>query len=80
MTQIVLIIPPPTRPAGTSTTDTNGVVTRSPPDAMDISDYQQGVKKIYDYETLHQKENRQKLFSLVWQQCTESMHPKIKAH
>jgi hypothetical protein len=79
MNQKVFIVPPPVRPAGTSTTDENGVVTQTPPDAMDISDYQ-GIKKIYDYETLHQKENRQKVFSLVWQQCTESMHAKIKAH
>jgi hypothetical protein len=25
-------------------------------------------------------ENRQKVFSLIWQQCTESMHAKIKAN
>ena len=51
----------------------------NPPDALDISDYQSD-KKTADYKTLHQHENRQKLFSLVWQQCTESMHAKIKAH
>ena len=79
MTQGVMIIPQPTRPVGRTVTDENGAVTRTPPDAMDISDYQ-GAKKIYNYEILHQKENQQKLFSLVWQQCTESMHAKIKAH
>jgi hypothetical protein len=50
-----------------------------PPDAMDISDYQ-SEKKTADYKLLHRTENQQKVFSLVWQQCTESMHAKIKAH
>jgi hypothetical protein len=33
-----------------------------------------------DYHIQNQFENRQKVFMLVWQQCTESMHAKIKAH
>lgn len=65
----------PTRPVSTTTTD--GTVV--PPDAMDVSDYQ-SAKKISDHQVQNQKENRQKVFSLVWQQCTESMHAKIKAH
>jgi hypothetical protein len=79
MKQGVVVIPMPTRPVGTTRTDANNVVTRTPPDALDISDYQ-SEKKTADYQILHQRENRQKLFSLVWQQCTESMHAKIKAH
>jgi hypothetical protein len=50
-----------------------------PIDAVDISDHQ-SEKKTADYQIQHQAENRQKVFSLVWQQCTESMHAKIKAH
>jgi hypothetical protein len=65
MTQAAVIIPMPARPKGT--------------DVLDISDYQ-SAKKIVDYQVQHQTENRQKVFSLVWQQCTESMHAKIKAH
>jgi hypothetical protein len=65
MTQAAVIIPMPARPKGT--------------DVLDISDYQ-SAKKIVDYQIQHQTENRQKVFSLVWQQCTESMHAKIKAH
>jgi hypothetical protein len=48
-------------------------------DVLDISNYQ-SAKKIVDNQEQHQSENRQKVFSLVWQQCTESMHAKIKAH
>lgn len=79
MAQKVTIIPLPTRPRGTTTTDVNNVVTTTPPDVLDISDYQ-SAKKTVDYQIMHQLENRQKLFSLVWQQCTESMRAKIKAH
>ncbi|WP_288992070.1 hypothetical protein [uncultured Marinobacter sp.] len=79
MTQGEVIIPLPTRPVGTRTTSTDGVVITTPPDALDISDYQ-SAKKTVDYQILNQKENRQKLFSLVWQQCTEPMHAKIRAH
>jgi hypothetical protein len=57
----------------------NGLTTSIiPPDVLDISDYQ-SAKKIVEYQTHNQSENRQKVFSLVWQQCTESMHAKIKA-
>lgn len=79
MTQTPVTIAFPTRPVSTSTTAADGTVTISPPDALDISDYQ-SEKKIADYKVLNQTENRQKVFSLVWQQCTESMHAKIKAH
>jgi hypothetical protein len=79
MTQRVSIIPLPTRPVGTTTT-VGGVVTTTPPDVLDISDYQ-SAKKTVDYKIQNQLENRQKLFSLlVWQQCTEPMHTKIKTH
>ncbi len=78
MTQKLVIIPTPTRPVGTRTTS-DGVVTITPPDVLDISDYQ-SAKKTVDYQILHQNENRQKIFSLVWQQCAEPMHAKIRAH
>ena len=79
MTQAPVSIPMPTRPVGTIVTSANGDVTVVPPDVLDISDYQ-SAKKIVDYQVQHQIENCQKVFSLVWQQCTESMHAKIKAH
>jgi hypothetical protein len=69
----------PSRPVGTIVTSANGDVTIVPPDVLDISDYQ-SAKKIVDYQVQHQTKNCQKVFSLVWQQCTESMHAKIKAH
>ena len=77
--QTAVVLPLPRRPASTSTTDMNGAITITPPDTLDISDYQ-SEKKIVDYRIHNQTENRQKIFSLVWQQCTESMHAKIKAH
>jgi hypothetical protein len=79
ITQAATIVPMPTRPVSTTTTDSQGNVATSPPDAPDISDCQ-SEKKIVDCQMQHQTENRQKIFSLVWQQCTESMHAKIKAH
>jgi hypothetical protein len=60
-------------------TSDNGLTTSIiPPDVLNISDYQ-SAKKIVDYQAQNQSENRQKVFSLVWQQCTESMNAKIKA-
>jgi hypothetical protein len=79
MTQATVTIPTPTRPVGTTVTATDGSISVTPPDVLDISDYQ-SAKKIVDYKVQYQTENRQKVFSLVWQQCTESMHAKIKAH
>jgi hypothetical protein len=81
MTQTNVVIPVPVRPQATIVYAADGVTVagQSPPDALDISDYQ-SAKKLYDYQTLNQTENRQKVFSLVWQQCTESMHAKIKAN
>jgi hypothetical protein len=79
MGQAASIIRLPSRPVVTSTTAADGTVTTRTPDALDISDYQ-SEKKIADYQIQHQTENRQKVFSLVWQQCTESMQAKIKAH
>jgi hypothetical protein len=78
-TQEVIIIPSPTRPVGTSATSADGVVTTAPPDALDISNHQ-SAKKTVDCQVLNQQENCQKLFSLVWQQCAEPMHAKIRAH
>jgi hypothetical protein len=68
-----------TRPVSISTTA--GTITTSPPDilVLDIRD-NQSAKKIIDCEVQHQTENQQKVFSLLWQQCTESMHAKIKTH
>jgi hypothetical protein len=80
MTQTAVIIQAPTRPVGFSVTSDNGLnTTIIPPDVLDISDYQ-SAKKSADYQTHNQSDNRQKVFSLVWQQCTESMHAKIKTH
>jgi hypothetical protein len=79
ITQTKTIISLPGRPTGRFTTATDGTRTVLPIDAIDISDYQ-SEKKTADYQIQHQAENRQKVFSLVWQQCTESMHAKIKAH
>jgi hypothetical protein len=80
MTQTAVIIQAPTRPIGDSVTSDNGLTTSIiPPDVFDISDYQ-SAKKIVDFQTQNQSENWQKVFSLVWQQCTESMNAKIKAH
>jgi hypothetical protein len=79
VTQEAVIIPLPVRPTGTTVRTTDGTVTVTPPDALDITDYQEE-KKIVDYQIQHQTENRQKIFSLVWQQCAKSMHAKIKAH
>jgi hypothetical protein len=79
MTQTAVIIQAPTRPMGVSVTSDNGLTTSIlPPDVLDISDYQ-SAKKIVEYQAENHSENRQKVFSLVWQQCTESMHAKIKA-
>jgi hypothetical protein len=75
-TEVKMQLPP--RPTGTTSTK-DGVATLIPPDALDISDYQ-GAKKMVDYQIHQQTENRQKLFSLIWQQCTEPLHAKIKAH
>jgi hypothetical protein len=79
MTQSAVIIPAPSRLVSTIVTATAGTITTTPPDVLDISDYQ-SEKKTSDYKLLHRAENRQKVYSLVWQQCTESMHAKIKAH
>jgi hypothetical protein len=78
MAQEHVAIQLPTRPAATIVT-TGTTTTTVPPDVMDISDYQ-SEKKIVDYKIQSQLENRQKIFSLVWQQCTEAMHAKVKAH
>ena len=80
MTQASVPITAPTRPTGTPVLNAEGViVSTTPPDALDISDYQ-SEKKLYDYQILNQNENRNKVYSLVWPQCTESMHAKIKSH
>jgi hypothetical protein len=79
MTQTAGIIQAPTRLIGVSVTSYNGLtISILPPDVLDISDYQ-SAKKIVDYQAQNQSENRQKIFLLVWKQCTESMHAKIKA-
>jgi hypothetical protein len=79
MTQTAVIIQAPTSTIGVSVTPDNGLTTSIiPPDVLDISDYQ-STQKIVDYQVQNQSENRQKVFSLVWQKFTESMHAKIKA-
>jgi hypothetical protein len=80
MTQTAVIIQAPTIPIGVSVTSGNGLTTTIIlPDVLDISDYQ-SANNIVDYQAQNQSENQQNVFSLVWQQCTESMHAKIKAY
>jgi hypothetical protein len=81
MTHTMVIIPMPVRPQATIVFAADGTteVSRTPPDSLDVSDYQ-SAKKLVDYQVLNQNENRHKVYSLVWQQCTESMHAKIKSH
>jgi hypothetical protein len=79
MTQEAVVIPLPTRPQATIIYTEGKETGRTQPDTLDISDYQ-SAKKIVDYQLLNQKENRNKVYSLVWQQCTESMHAKIKSN
>jgi len=81
ITQTVVVVPLPTRPTDATTTsnDADCTATVTPPDALDISDCQ-SAKKIVDCQIQHQKENRQKSFSLVWQRRAESTRAKIKAH
>jgi hypothetical protein len=78
MSQTKTTLAQPSRPSST-TTVVSGTTTVIPPDPMDVSDYQ-SAKKILDHKIQNQSENRQKIFSLVWQQCTEALHAKIKAH
>jgi hypothetical protein len=79
MTQTAVIILAPTRPVSMFLTATDGTITVTPPDVLDISNYQ-SAKKIVDYKVQYQNVNRQKVFFLVWQQCTKYMHVKIEAH
>jgi hypothetical protein len=70
----------PARPHATIIYEANSITeaSRIPPDTLDVSDYQ-SAKKLANYQVLNQTENRNKVFSLVWQQCTKSMHAKIKS-
>jgi hypothetical protein len=80
MTQTAVIIQAPLRPVGVSVTSHSGLTTSVLPlDALDIINYQ-SAKNIMDYQIHNPIENRQNIFLLVWQQCTESVHAKIKAH
>jgi hypothetical protein len=80
MTQTAGIIHAPTISVGVSVMSDNRITTSIIlPGVLDISDYQ-SAKKSVDYQTQNQSENRQKCFSLVWKQSTESIHAKIKAH
>ena len=56
MTQTLIAIPGPTRPVSTSTTAADGTITTTPPDMLDISNYQRA-KKILDYKVQSQTEN-----------------------
>ena len=77
MTQANVLTPVPVRPTATIVLGDEGIiVSRIPPHALDISDYQ-SKKKLYDYQILNQNENQNKAYALVWPQCTESMHAKI---
>jgi hypothetical protein len=80
MNQTAVIIQAPIRPIGVSVMSDNGVTTSIiPPDVLNISDYQIA-KKIVDYQAHNQSESQQKVFLLVWQQCTKSTHANSKTH
>jgi hypothetical protein len=80
MTQTAVIIQAPARPIGVSVTSENGLtISIILPGVLNISDYQIA-KKIVDYQAHNQSKHLQKVFLLVWQKCTESMHAKVKAH
>jgi hypothetical protein len=73
MTKTSVIIQAPTRPVGISATSADGLTTTTtPPDVLDISDYQ-SEKKITDYQVHNQSENRQRVSHLcgrsAWNQC-----------
>ena len=69
MTQASLPITVAVRPVDTIVLGEDGttVVSRTPPGALDISDYQ-SEKKLYDFQILNQNENQNKVHSLVWPQ------------
>ena len=66
MTQTGVVIPTPVRPRDVVIYAADGITetSRTPPDTLDISDYQ-SEKKTYDYQIRNQNENRNKVFSLV---------------
>jgi hypothetical protein len=79
MTQAAVIIQAPVRPLGVEVTSDSGLTTSVlPPDALNISDYK-SAKKIMDYQIHNHLDNRQNVFSLVRQQCTESTNTKVNA-
>jgi hypothetical protein len=62
MTQTSVIIQAPTKPVGISVTSADGLTTTTtPPDVLDISDYQ-SAKKVTDYQVQNQSDNCQKVF------------------
>ena len=80
MTQTSVPITVPLRPVNTILRDAEGkLITSTPPDPIDTSEYL-SKKKIHDYQLLNQNENRTMVYYVVWPQCTESIHSKIKAH
>ena len=56
VTQTPVVIPVPRRLISISVTQTDGSIVITPPDVLDISDYQ-SAKKILDYKVQHQTEN-----------------------
>ena len=77
MTQAHIKIPTPTRPVGTSVTAANGDVTITPPDILDISDYQ-SAKKIVDYQVQHQTKNCQKYSPLCSNNAPSPCMPRLR--
>ena len=64
MTQKVVVIPLPPRPAATTYIDSDGDTVTRAADMLDIRDYQ-SARKIADIKIQNQVENHQKVFSLV---------------
>ena len=80
MTKASVRITAPVSPVDTIVRGEDGVlISTSPLGTLDISDYQ-SEKRLHDYQILNQNENRKKVYSLMWLQCMESMHAKIKSH
>jgi hypothetical protein len=56
ITQAAVNLPMPTRPVSLTATAADDTITTTPPDVLDISDYQ-SAKKIVDSQVQHQTEN-----------------------
>jgi hypothetical protein len=81
ITQTVVVIKLPDKPKGAAIYESDGSTIKGYEDAdkFDVIDYT-SAKKLADAQIEVQKNNHHKVYSLVWEHCTESMHAKIKSH